>query len=108
MKKITILILLTLGLCLEAQNIRKSSWQRVETNSSTEPGVSVYYFDLTDTTIKSTNRKGTKNFGTWDLGRFYVNGTVRFVYTMLSDNLLEFRQKDSFTRQYITITYKLK
>ena len=108
MKKITILILLTLGLSLEAQNIRKSSWQRVETNSSTEPGVSVYYFDLTDTTIKSTNRKGTKNFGTWELRRFYVNGTERFVYTMLSDNLLEFRQKDSFTRQYITITYKLK
>jgi hypothetical protein len=123
MRTIKAILILAITLLMNsnllAQEVRVSNWQAIETSNS-EPygGASVYCFVITDSIVKSTNRRGTKDFGTHEIGKTYTEGSDSWVYTvgkMPKSNLLHggkdiviFQSKNSVTGKWTQIMYILK
>lgn len=103
---------------LYSQDIRRSNWQSIETNSGVDAGVSVYHFIIENDTITSTNRRGSKIYGQWEVGKKYTDGDDSWMYslgTIPNSNLIHrnkdaiiFEGKNSFTGRFTRIVYILK
>lgn len=108
MKKLLIAIALITGLSSQAQDIKKSNWQMIETDISSNYANDVYYFEITASTIRSTDKRGIEDFGTYEISKLYNSGTVSFIWTVLNEEFIEYRYKDSFTGKYIIKSYQIK
>ena len=123
MKKVILTIALILSVVfVNAQNkhgVYISNWQSVESPSGVDAGVSVYAFKINRDTnyITSTNKKGTKVYGSYSLGKVYEDGQDSWYYELGrvgKENLIHqgkevivFYSKNSFTGKWLKITYIL-
>jgi len=123
MKKVLITLTLILSLsAINAQNkhgVYISNWQSIESPSGVTAGASVYAFkmDKVANTITFSNKKGTKSYGTMEIGKVYEDGKDSWYYEIGivgTENLLHknkqfirYSAKNSFTGKYQIITYLL-
>ena len=96
-----------------------SNWQAIESASGVTAGVAVYGFkiDKAANTITFTNKKGTKNWGTMEIGKVYEDGKDTWYYEMGTigiENLIHknkqfirYNYKNTFTGKYQIVTYIL-
>ena len=118
MKKAIILGFILIGVALQAQDVRKSNWQAIEAPYGVSSGAAVYYFIINGDSVQSTNRKGTKDYGLYKIGKVYTHGNDSWTYSLGqvdSGNLIHagkdtiiYEAKNSFTGKWTRITYILK
>jgi len=108
MKKIILTLVLLITISIQAQDIKRSNWQRTETQGGIEQGVSVYFFEITENTIKSTNKKGSKDYGTWIIDKVYSSGTESYFWSVIDEDIIKHTYKDTFTGKYQITTFIIK
>ena len=123
MRKVLITLTLILSLStINAQNkhgVFISNWQAIESPSGVTAGAAVYAFklDKVANTITFSNKKGTKTYGTMEIGKVYEEGKDTWYYEIGRiglDNLIHknkqfirFNSKNTFTGKYQIVTYIL-
>ena len=108
MRKIILTLVLLTTVSIQAQEIKRSNWQRTETQSGIEQDVSVYFFEITKTTIKSTNKKGSKDYGTWIIDKVYSSGTESYFWSVIDKDRIKYTYKDTFTGKYQITIFLIK
>tara|TARA_B100000963_G_scaffold216972_1_gene189190 strand:+ start:341 stop:532 length:192 start_codon:yes stop_codon:yes gene_type:complete len=63
---------------------------------------------MTETIIKSTNRKGGKGYGSNITDKVYTSSTERYFWSIIDEERIKYIYKDKFTGKYQIIIFLIK